>query len=158
MAWCVAEGVYNHLFGTGAQRSTSRKCKNAIEAWEAASVMCRKFRNNAVRLQLQGPGLPDLGNFMEPTRGGLCRRRWSTCPSMPIRRFVATSLVKIGAKIVVRHGRYVTFSIALRWRDAEGPASRKMPELDLMICRPQDPLRRRPCRPIDCASEKATMA
>ena len=86
-----------HHRGTAEQHI--KEGKNAIN-WTRLS--CRKFRNNAVRLQLHALAY-NLGNFMRtlalPKRGGA---------------LVATlrdKLVKIGAK-VVRHGRYVTFQLA----------------------------------------------
>ena len=74
--------------------------KNAIK-WTRLS--CRKFRDNAVRLQLHALAY-NLANFM----------RMLALPK-EIEHWLLTTLreklVKIGAK-VVRHGRYVTFQLA----------------------------------------------
>ena len=59
---------YNHR-GTAEQHI--KEGKNAIN-WTRLS--CRKFRNNAVRLQLHALAY-NLGNFIGHW---LCRRRWST--------------------------------------------------------------------------------
>ena len=74
--------------------------KNAIN-WTRLS--CRKFRNNAVRLQLHALAY-NLGNFMRTLALPKEVEHWSMTT-------LRDKLVKIGAK-VVRHGRYVTFQLA----------------------------------------------
>ena len=66
-------------------------------------MSCRKFRDNAIRLQLHA--LPyNLANFMRTLALPKEAEHWSltTLREKP---------VKIGAE-VVRHGRYVTFQLA----------------------------------------------
>ncbi len=66
-------------------------------------LSCRRFRDNAVRLQLHALAY-NLANFM----------RTLALPKEVEHRSLTTlreKLVKIGAK-VVRHGRYVTFQLA----------------------------------------------
>ncbi len=74
--------------------------KNAIK-WTRLS--CRKFRDNAIRLQLHALAY-NLANLMRTLALPKEVEHWSltTLPG---------KLVKIGAK-VVRHGRYVTFQLA----------------------------------------------
>ena len=91
---------YNHR-GTAEQHI--KEGKNAIN-WTRLS--CRKFRNNAVRLQLHALAY-NLGNFMRTLALPKEVEHWSMTT-------LRDKLVKIGAK-VVRHGRYVT-SNWLRWR------------------------------------------
>ena len=67
------------------------------------SVKHRKFRNNAVRLQLHALAY-NLGNFMRTLALPKEVEHWSMTT-------LRDKLVKIGAK-VVRHGRYVTFQLA----------------------------------------------
>ncbi len=74
--------------------------KNAIK-WTRPS--CRKFRDNAVRLQLHALSY-NLGNFMRTLALPKEMDHWSLTT-------LREKLVKIGAK-VVRHGRYVTFQLA----------------------------------------------
>ena len=74
--------------------------KNAIK-WTRLS--CRKFRDNAVRLQLHALAY-NLGNFMRTLALPKEVEHWSLTT-------LREKLVKIGAK-VVRHGRYVTFQLA----------------------------------------------
>ena len=69
--------------------------KNAIK-WTRLS--CRRFRDNAVRLQLH------LANFMRTLALPKEVEHWSLTT-------LREKLVKIGAK-VVSHGRYVTFQLA----------------------------------------------
>ena len=88
---------YNHR-GTAEQHI--KEGKNAIN-WTRLS--CRKFRNNAVRLQLHALAY-NLGNFMRPLALPKEVEHWSMTT-------LRDKLVKIGAK-VVRHGRYVTFQLA----------------------------------------------
>ncbi len=78
----------------------SRTGKNAIK-WTRLS--CRKFRDNAVRLQLHALAY-NLGNFMRTLALPEEVEHWSLTT-------LRDKLVKIGAK-VVRHGRYVTFQLA----------------------------------------------
>ena len=74
--------------------------KNAIK-WTRLS--CRRFRNNAVRLQLHALAY-NLANFMRTLALPEEVEHWSLTT-------LREKLVKIGAK-VVRHGRYVTFQLA----------------------------------------------
>ncbi len=74
--------------------------KNAIK-WTRLS--CRKFRDNAVRLQLHALAY-NLANFMRTLALPKEVEHWSLIT-------LREKLVKIGAK-VVRHGRYVTFQLA----------------------------------------------
>ncbi len=74
--------------------------KNAIR-WPRLS--CRKFRNNAVRLQFHALAY-NLANFMRTLALPKEVEHWSLTT-------LREKLVKIGAK-VVRHGRYVTFQLA----------------------------------------------
>ena len=74
--------------------------KNAIK-WTRLS--CRKFRDNAVRLQLHALAY-NLANFMRTLALPKEVEHWSLTT-------LREKLVKIGAK-VVRHGRYVTFQLA----------------------------------------------
>ena len=88
---------YNHR-GTAEQHI--KEGKNAIN-WTRLS--CRKFRNNAVRLQLHALAY-NLGNFMRTLALPKEVAHWAMTT-------LRDKLVKIGAK-VVRHGRYVTFQLA----------------------------------------------
>lgn len=86
------------------QRDTTeqyiKEGKNAI-GWMRLS--CRRFRHNAVRLQL--PALAyNLGNFMRTLALPDAVGQWSLTT-------LREKLVKIGAKIV-RHGRYIVFQMA----------------------------------------------
>jgi len=74
--------------------------KNAIK-WTRLS--CRKFRDNAVRLQLHALAY-NLANFMRTLALPKEVEHWSLTT-------LREKLVKIGAK-VVSHGRYVTFQLA----------------------------------------------
>jgi hypothetical protein len=73
--------------------------KNAI-LWTRLS--CRKFQNNAVRLQLHALAY-NLGNFMRTLALPEAVKHWSLTS-------LREKLVKIGARIVT-HGRYVTFQM-----------------------------------------------
>ena len=100
---------YNHR-GTAEQHI--KEGKNAIN-WTRLS--CRKFRNNAVRLQLHALAY-NLGNFMRTLALPKEVEHWSmTTLPKEVEHWSMTTLrdklVKIGAK-VVRHGRYVTFQLA----------------------------------------------
>jgi hypothetical protein len=97
--------------------------KNAIK-WTRLS--CRKFRDNAVRLQLHALAY-NLANFMRTLALPKEVEHWSMTT-------LREKLVKIGAK-VVRHGRYVTFQLA------EVAVSRGLFEIILRLI---DDLRRRP--------------
>jgi hypothetical protein len=77
-----------------------RTGKNAIK-WTRLS--CRKFRNNAVRLQLHALAY-NLANFMRTLALPREVEHWSLTT-------IREKLVKIGAKVVA-HGRYVTFQMA----------------------------------------------
>ena len=74
--------------------------KNAIK-WTRLS--CRKFRHNAVRLQLHALAY-NLGNFMRTLVLPDAVEQWSLTT-------LREKLVKIGAKIV-RHGRYIVSQMA----------------------------------------------
>ncbi len=74
--------------------------KNAIK-WTRPS--CRKFRDDAVRLQLHALAY-NLANFIRTLALPREVEHWSLT-------MLRERLVKIGAK-VVRHGRYVTFQLA----------------------------------------------
>ena len=86
------------------QRGTAeqwiKEGKNAIK-WTRLS--CRKFRHNAVRLQLHALAY-NLGNFMRTLVLPDAVEQWSLTT-------LREKLVKIGAKIV-RHGRYIVFQMA----------------------------------------------
>jgi len=66
-------------------------------------LSCRKFRHNAVRLQLHALAY-NLGNFMRTLALPEAVKHWSLTS-------LREKLVKIGARIV-GHGRYVTFQMA----------------------------------------------
>lgn len=74
--------------------------KNAI-VWTRLS--CRRFQNNAVRLQLHALAY-NLGNFMRTLALPEAVKQWSLTS-------LKEKFVKIGARIVT-HGRYVTFQMA----------------------------------------------
>ena len=86
------------------QRGTAeqhiKEGKNAI-VWTRLS--CRKFQNNAVRLQLHALAY-NLGNFMRTLALPEAVKQWSVTS-------LREKLVKIRARIVT-HGRYVTFQLA----------------------------------------------
>ena len=86
------------------QRGTAeqwiKEGKNAIK-WTRLS--CRKFRHNAVRLQLHALAC-NLGNFMRTLVLPDAVEQWSLTT-------LREKLIKIGAKIV-RHGRYIVFQMA----------------------------------------------
>jgi len=88
---------YNHR---GTAEQYIKEGKYAIK-WTRLS--CRKFRNNAVRLQLHALAY-NLGNFMRTLALPKEVEHWSLTT-------LREKLVKIGAK-VVSHGRYVTFQLA----------------------------------------------
>ena len=96
----LPSGWWRSIITVARRSSTSRKDKNAIN-WTRLS--CRKFRNNAVRLQLHALAY-NLGNFMRTLALPKEVEHWSMTT-------LRDKLVKIGAK-VVRHGRYVTFQLA----------------------------------------------
>ena len=95
-----AERVVAFYNQRGKTEQYIKEGKNAIK-WTRLS--CRKFRDNAVRLQLHTLAY-NLANFMRtlalPEEVG----HWSLTT-------LREKLVKIGAK-VVSHGRYVTFQLA----------------------------------------------
>ncbi len=66
-------------------------------------MSCRKFRDNAVRLQLHAQAY-NLANFMRTLALPKEAEHWSLTT-------LREKLVKIGAK-VISHGRYVTFQLA----------------------------------------------
>ena len=88
---------YNHR---GAAEQYIKEDKNA-SLWTRLS--CRRFRNNAGRLQLHA-----LANNLANSTRTLAQPREVEHWSLTTLR---EKLVKIGAKVVV-HGRYVTFRLA----------------------------------------------
>ena len=88
---------YNHR---GTAEQYIKEGKNAIK-WTRLS--CRKFGDNAVRLQLHALAY-NIANFMRTLALTTEVEHWSLTT-------LREKLVKIGAK-VVRHGRYVTFQLA----------------------------------------------
>jgi len=88
---------YNHR---GTAEQYIKEGKNAI-VWTRLS--CRKFQNNAVRLQLHTLAY-NLGNFMRTLALPEAVKHWSLTS-------LKEKLIKIGARIVT-HGRYVTFQMA----------------------------------------------
>ena len=88
---------YNHR---GTAEQWIKEGKNAIK-WTRLS--CRKFRNNAARLQLHALAY-NLANFMRTLALPKEVEHWSLTT-------IREKLVKIGAKVVA-HGRYVTFQMA----------------------------------------------
>ena len=111
---------YNHR---GTAEQYIKEGKNAIR-WTRLS--CRKFRDNAVRLQLHALAY-NLANFMRTLALPKEVEHWSLTT-------LREKLVKIGAK-VVSHGRYVTFQLA------EVAVPRKLFRKILSLI---DDLRRRP--------------
>jgi hypothetical protein len=90
--------VFYNQRGTAEQHI--KEGKNAIR-WTRLS--CRKFADNAVRLQLHALAY-NLGNFLRTLALPDAVRHWSMTT-------LRDRLIKIGGKIV-RHGRYVTFQMA----------------------------------------------
>ena len=113
------------------QRGKAEQCikegKNAIK-WTRLS--CRRFRDNAVRLQLHALAY-NLANFMRTLALPKEVEYWSLTT-------LREKLVKIGAK-VVSHGRYVTFQLA----EVAVPRELFRKILSLMMICDQDPPRRR---------------
>ncbi len=95
-----AERVVAFYNQRGKAEQYIKEGKNAIK-WTRLS--CRKFRYNAVRLQLHALAY-NLANFMRTLALPKEVEHWSLTT-------LREKLVKIGAK-VVRHGRYVTFQLA----------------------------------------------
>jgi hypothetical protein len=95
-----AERVVTFYNQRGKAEQYIKEGKNAIK-WTRLS--CRKFRDNAVRLQLHALAY-NLANFMRTLALPKEVEHWSLTT-------LREKLVKIGAK-VVRHGRYVTFQLA----------------------------------------------
>ena len=86
---------------SAAKRSnTSRKARTRSNG---TRLSCRRFRDNAVRLQLHTLAY-NLANFMRTLALPKEVEHWSLTT-------LREKLVKIGAK-VVSHGRYVTFQLA----------------------------------------------
>ena len=88
------------LQSAGQSEQCIKEGKNAIK-WTRLS--CRRFRDNAVRLQLHALAY-NLANFMRTLALPKEVEYWSLTT-------LREKLVKIGAK-VVSHGRYVTFQLA----------------------------------------------
>jgi hypothetical protein len=84
---------------TCAARQRIKEGKNAIQ-WTRLS--CRKFAQNAVRLQLHALAY-NLGNFLRTLALPEAVEHWSMTT-------LRDQLIKIGGKIV-RHGRYVIFQM-----------------------------------------------
>ena len=95
-----AERVVAFYNQRGKTEQYIKEGKNAIK-WTRLS--CRKFRDNAVRLQLHALAY-NLANFMRTLALPEEVEHWSLTT-------LREKLVKIGAK-VVSHGRYVTFQLA----------------------------------------------
>ena len=95
-----AERVVAFYNRRGTAEQWIKEGKNAVR-WTRLS--CRKFRYNAVRLQLHALAY-NLGNFMRTLALPDAVERWSLTT-------LREKLIKIGAKIV-RHGRYVVFQMA----------------------------------------------
>jgi hypothetical protein len=95
-----AERVVTFYNQRGTAEQWIKEGKNAIK-WTRLS--CRKFRNNAVRLQLHALAY-NLANFMRTLALPDAVEQWSLTT-------LREKLIKIGAK-VVRHGRYITFQMA----------------------------------------------
>ena len=95
-----AEGVIFFYNQRGKAEQYIKEGKNAIK-WTRLS--CRRFRDNAVRLQLHTLAY-NLANFMRTLALPKEVEHWSLTT-------LREKLVKIGAK-VVSHGRYVTFQLA----------------------------------------------
>ena len=89
---------YNHR---GRAEQFIKEGKYAVK-WTRLS--CSKFRNNEVRLQLHALAY-NLANFMRTLALPEEVQHWSLTT-------LREKLVKIGAK-VVKHGRYVTFQLAV---------------------------------------------
>jgi hypothetical protein len=86
------------------QRGTAEQhIKEGKSAIRWTRLSCRKFRHNAVRLQLHALAY-NLGNFLRTLALPKAVERWSLTS-------LREKLIKIGAK-VVSHGRYVTFQMA----------------------------------------------
>lgn len=95
-----AERVVAFYNQRGTTEQYIKEGKNAIR-WTRLS--CRRFRHNAVRLQLHALAY-NLGNFMRMLALPDAVEQWSLTT-------LREKLVKIGAKIV-RHGRYIVFQMA----------------------------------------------
>jgi hypothetical protein len=95
-----AERVVAFYNQRGKAEQYIKEGKNAIK-WTRLS--CRKFRDNAVRLQLHALAY-NLANFMRTLALPKEVEHWSLTT-------LREKVVKIGAK-VVSHGRYVTFQLA----------------------------------------------
>jgi len=95
-----AERVVAFYNQRGTAEQHIKEGKNAIR-WTRLS--CRKFRDNAVRLQLHALAY-NLANFMRTLALPREVEHWSLTT-------LREKLVKIGAKVVI-HGRYVTFQLA----------------------------------------------
>ena len=95
-----AERVVAFYNQRGTAEQHIKEGKNAIK-WTRLS--CRKFRDNAVRLQLHALAY-NLANFMRTLAWPREVEHWSLTT-------LREKLVKIGAKVVI-HGRYVTFQLA----------------------------------------------
>jgi hypothetical protein len=95
-----AERVVAFYNQRGTAEQWIKEGKNAVK-WTRLS--CRRFRHNAVRLQLHALAY-NLANFMRTLALPREVEHWSLTT-------IREKLVKIGAKVVA-HGRYVTFQMA----------------------------------------------
>lgn len=95
-----AERVVAFYNQRGTAEQWIKEGKNAVR-WTRLS--CRRFRNNAIRLQLHALAY-NLANFMRTLALPDAVEQWTLTT-------LREKLVKIGAKIV-RHGRYVIFQLA----------------------------------------------
>ena len=96
-----AERVVAFYNQRGTAEQHIKEGKNAIK-WTRLS--CRTFAANAVRLQLHALAY-NLGNFMRTLAMPKAAEPWSLTS-------LREKLIKIGAKVMSRHGRYVTFQMA----------------------------------------------
>ncbi len=96
-----AERVTRFYDGRGTAERYLKEGKNAIN-W--TRLFRHGFRNNEVRLQLHALAY-NLGNFLRTLALPEAVEPWSLTT-------LREKVIKIGAK-VVRHGRYVTFQVAV---------------------------------------------
>ena len=106
----ILDAIFNNLAQSAIRAefmdNLDRYLKLALRAQSqcrATRLSCRKFRHNAVRLQLHALAC-NLGNFMRTLVLPDAVEQWSLTT-------LREKLVKIGAKIV-RHGRYIVFQMA----------------------------------------------
>ena len=97
----VRRGIYPRARGDQA-RSQLDEAEAQVKRAQA-TLSCRAFAANAVRLQLHALAF-NLGNFMHTLAMPRTTEPWSLTS-------LRDKLIKIGTK-VVSHGRYVTFQLA----------------------------------------------